>query len=49
MVRKINKGSKVPYNGFLLNKGEYEEYQKYLDLLPDILQAFRTTDGGKKV
>ena len=47
MVKKVNKGNKVPYKGYLLNMGEYEEYQKYIKLLPDILRVVNVSGKGE--
>ena len=34
MVKEVKKGNKVPYKGFLLNVGEYQEYKKMLEIFP---------------
>lgn len=29
-MREVNKGTKVPFHGYLLNMGEYEKYSQYI-------------------
>ncbi len=35
-MKEVKKGNKVPYNGYLLNKKEYEKYKKSLALAEEV-------------
>lgn len=42
MLKEVKKGNKVPYNGVLLNKREYNQYQHNIKVISEIFDEVQT-------
>ena len=42
MGREVNKDCKVPYHGYLLNMTEWEDYKRYQEVLPAIVEVLES-------